>query len=67
MTDNGATKHPESVRKCWICLEEESESSQSGEVWSKPCKCSLDAHESCLQLWIINEQRKGTNPTIDMV
>jgi len=50
-------------RKCFICLSEEGEESSTEgppsetSRWSKPCACSLDAHEACL-ITYINRQRK---------
>jgi len=53
-------------RKCWICLVEEGESLPNGNPantsrWTKPCACSLDAHESCLIAWV--NQSRGADAT----
>jgi len=55
-------------RKCWICLAEEDEPLPNGNDantsrWTKPCACSLDAHESCLITWV-NQSRGGDTTAV---
>lgn len=40
--------------RCWICF---GDSSDSQGKWVKPCKCSLEAHQSCLLDWIAENQK----------
>lgn len=57
-------------RKCFICLSEEGEeSSTEGSPsetarWSKPCACSLDAHEACLITYINRQRKDDPNKTV---
>ncbi|RMZ72876.1 Zinc finger RING-CH-type [Pyrenophora seminiperda CCB06] len=39
-------------RKCWICLNDETEDDETTSEWRSPCACSLVAHETCLLDWI---------------
>ena len=39
-------------RRCWICLQDESEDITHTSEWRSPCKCKLQAHEECLLEWI---------------
>ncbi|KAK4227167.1 E3 ubiquitin-protein ligase MARCH5 [Podospora fimiseda] len=48
---------PADEKKCWICLSTESETPDK--TWSKPCRCSLDVHESCMLEWIALEEGKS--------
>jgi hypothetical protein len=41
-------------RRCWICF---GDSSDSQGQWVKPCKCSLEAHQTCLLDWIAENQK----------
>lgn len=41
-------------RRCWICF---GDSSDSQGKWVKPCKCSLEAHQTCLLDWIAENQK----------
>ncbi|KAG2209925.1 hypothetical protein INT47_003360, partial [Mucor saturninus] len=40
--------------RCWICF---GDSSDSQGQWVKPCKCSLEAHQTCLLDWIAENQK----------
>ncbi|KAF5354369.1 hypothetical protein D9758_010771 [Tetrapyrgos nigripes] len=50
------------VKVCFICREEEENTSTSSQgtspssIWTHPCKCTLIAHESCLLSWIKSAQ-----------
>ncbi|KAI9831578.1 MAG: hypothetical protein M1819_004810 [Sarea resinae] len=39
-------------RRCWICLEEETDELGNSSEWRTPCPCVLTAHESCLLDWL---------------
>lgn len=54
------TEKPE-PRHCWICLTDEGIDSPEGEEWRSPCKCNLQAHESCLLEWISDLQTAARN------
>ncbi|KAI9892394.1 MAG: hypothetical protein M1814_001596 [Vezdaea aestivalis] len=40
------------VRRCWICMEDETEDTPESSPWRAPCPCALKAHEECLLDWI---------------
>lgn len=39
-------------RKCWICMNDETEDTPESSEWRSPCQCALVAHESCLLDWV---------------
>lgn len=45
---------PTEEPRCWICF---GDSSDSQGQWVKPCKCSLEAHQTCLLDWIAENQK----------
>lgn len=44
----------EDEQRCWICFGDNSDSQGK---WVKPCKCTLEAHQSCLLDWIAENQK----------
>ncbi|KAI5360881.1 putative Zinc finger, RING-CH-type, Zinc finger, RING/FYVE/PHD-type, FANCL domain-containing protein [Septoria linicola] len=40
------------LKKCWICMSDESEDTPETSQWRDPCPCALVAHEDCLLDWI---------------
>ncbi|KAI9344123.1 hypothetical protein BD770DRAFT_329092 [Pilaira anomala] len=40
--------------RCWICFGDNSDSQGK---WVKPCKCTLEVHQSCLLDWIAENQK----------
>lgn len=48
-------------RKCWICLEAETEDTPTSSQWRSPCACHLQAHESCLLDWVAEVERPKPN------
>ena len=49
-------------RKCWICLQNETEDTPTSSQWRFPCACKLEAHESCLLDWAaeVEKPRPGS-------
>ncbi|KAI9675823.1 MAG: hypothetical protein M1829_003248 [Trizodia sp. TS-e1964] len=43
-------------RKCWICLNDETDDPSAFSDWRTPCPCVLTAHESCLLEWFAHIQ-----------
>jgi hypothetical protein len=50
--------------RCWICF---GDSSDSQGKWVKPCKCSLEAHQSCLLDWIAENQKASPTKKVEIV
>jgi hypothetical protein len=50
-------------RRCWICF---GDSSDSQGQWVKPCKCSLEAHQTCLLDWIAENQKASPMKKVDI-
>ena len=48
-------------RKCWICLEAETDDTPTSSQWRSPCACHLQAHESCLLDWVAEVERPKPN------
>ncbi|CAO3647261.1 unnamed protein product [Mucor hiemalis] len=48
--------------RCWICF---GDSSDSQGKWVKPCKCSLEAHQSCLLDWIAENQKASPTKKVN--
>jgi hypothetical protein len=48
-------------KRCWVCLNDDTEDTPESTPWRKVCPCSLNAHESCLLEWITSEEapKKG--------
>ncbi|KAI9762143.1 MAG: hypothetical protein M4579_000623 [Chaenotheca gracillima] len=38
-------------RRCWICLNHETDDTEATSEWRSPCPCALTAHEACLLEW----------------
>ncbi|KAI8332983.1 hypothetical protein BD560DRAFT_415189 [Blakeslea trispora] len=53
--------HRNDDRRCWICF---GDSSDSQGQWIKPCKCSLEAHQTCLLDWIAENQKAAPNKKV---
>ncbi|KAI9485952.1 MAG: hypothetical protein EXX96DRAFT_515643 [Benjaminiella poitrasii] len=49
-------------RRCWICF---GDSTDSPGPWVKPCKCSLEAHQSCLLEWIAENQKSSPTKKVN--
>ncbi|CCU74569.1 unnamed protein product [Blumeria hordei] len=45
-----------SLRKCWICQQDDADDTPENSTWRKPCPCSLTAHDTCLLEWVSNEE-----------
>lgn len=41
-------------KRCWICFGDNSDTQGQ---WVRPCKCSLEAHQTCLLDWIAENQK----------
>jgi hypothetical protein len=44
------------VRRCWVCMGDETDDTPENDVWRSPCPCSLTAHETCLLEWIADKE-----------
>ena len=44
-------------KKCWICLQNETEDTPTSSQWRSPCACKLQAHETCLLDWVAEVER----------
>lgn len=44
------------VRRCWVCMGDETDDTTENNVWRSPCPCSLTAHETCLLEWIADKE-----------
>ncbi|KAL9538630.1 hypothetical protein PS6_011502 [Mucor atramentarius] len=49
-------------QRCWICF---GDSSDSQGKWVKPCKCSLEAHQTCLLDWIAENQKASPTKKVN--
>ncbi|KAF2661180.1 hypothetical protein K491DRAFT_687662 [Lophiostoma macrostomum CBS 122681] len=49
--ESSAAQADAEPRKCWICLNDETEDLDATE-WRSPCPCVLVAHENCLLRWV---------------
>ena len=49
------------VRKCWICMGDETEDTPMAGVWRSPCPCALTAHESCLLDWVADMEAPSSS------
>jgi hypothetical protein len=52
-----ATQPPaRDVRRCWVCMGDETDDTPENNIWRSPCPCSLTAHEACLLEWIADKE-----------
>ncbi|KAI9660897.1 MAG: hypothetical protein M1821_009224 [Bathelium mastoideum] len=49
------------VRKCWICIGDETEDTPTTGAWRSPCPCALTAHESCLLDWVADMEAPSSS------
>ncbi|KAL9094739.1 MAG: hypothetical protein Q9165_003009 [Trypethelium subeluteriae] len=49
------------VRKCWICVGDETEDTPMAGAWRSPCPCALTAHESCLLDWVADMEAPSSS------
>jgi hypothetical protein len=51
---------PDDSRRCFICLEDESDSAIISADWVTPCsQCHLEGHQACLLTWVADLETQG--------
>ena len=61
---NAPESHPaedREIRKCWICIGDETEDTPMAGAWRSPCPCALTAHESCLLDWVADMEAPSSS------
>lgn len=49
---------PDSPRRCFICLTDQS-AGEPDSIWVDPCPCTLEAHQDCMLSWVTDCERSN--------